>query len=136
MQLHQIVEVSAAVSATRSRLKKRRLIGNCLRSAATDELPLIVNYLGGTLPQGRIGLGPAMVRAVALETEPAETTLSLGETDRAFTAMASIAGTGAQRARQEALGALFNQATGDEQNFLIRLILGELRQGALEGGID
>ena len=133
MQLTKIVETSAAVAATRSRLKKRALIGDCLRIAEAEEMSLAVNYLGGTLPQGRLGLGPALVRAVAVETEATEAPLSLEDTDRAFTAMAGIAGKGSQRARREALGALFSRATGDERSFLIRLMLGELRQGALEG---
>ena len=40
-------------------------------------------------------------------------------------------GTGAQRSHL--LAALFGQAAREEQDFLVRLMLGELRQGALEG---
>jgi DNA ligase-1 len=42
-------------------------------------------------------------------------------------------GSGSGRRRTELLGRLFSASTGDEQAFLKRLLLGELRQGALEG---
>ncbi len=133
MQLEELVNVSNAVAATRSRLKKRSLLSDSLRAAAAHEIELAVNYLGGTLPQGRIGLGPAIIRRVASETAASAASLSLTDVDRAFTEVANITGAGSQKARREALGRLLALSTADEQRFLIRLILGELRQGALEG---
>ncbi|MDJ0939330.1 MAG: ATP-dependent DNA ligase [Woeseiaceae bacterium] len=133
MQLSDIVNVSAAVSATRSRLKKRAFLRDGLRAATPDEIPLVVNYLGGVLPQGRIGLGPAIVRQVAAESPAADASLSLAEVDATFDTIATTAGKGSQAAKRNALGRLFSRATAEERDFLIRLVLGELRQGALEG---
>ncbi len=62
MQLSRLVEVSRDVAGTRSRLRKRAYLSECLREARTDEVALIVDYLTGTLPQGRVGLGPAILR--------------------------------------------------------------------------
>src|SRR5690606_1599531 len=45
----------------------------------------------------------------------------------------SIAGKGSTARRRDALAKLFRRATAAEQDFLVRLLLGELRQGALEG---
>ena len=42
-------------------------------------------------------------------------------------------GAGAARQRARLLGELFSRATRDEQDFLVRLLSGDLRQGALEG---
>jgi DNA ligase-1 len=42
-------------------------------------------------------------------------------------------GRGAERQRRDILHELFSRATAEEQHFLTRLLLGELRQGALEG---
>ena len=53
--------------------------------------------------------------------------------DAAFAALAGIAGKGAAASRAQALGSLFARATRDEQDFLRRLVYGELRQGAQEG---
>ncbi len=53
--------------------------------------------------------------------------------DEAFARLAQIKGEGSAAERQRLLAALFARATSGEQDFLARLILGELRQGALEG---
>src|SRR5580692_4647981 len=42
-------------------------------------------------------------------------------------------GSGSQRRRLELLQAMFSRATQAEQQFLSALLIGELRQGALEG---
>jgi DNA ligase-1 len=133
MELQALVNASRKVAATRSRLEKRATLGECLRRAGPGDVAVAVAYLGGALPQGRIGLGPAMLRQLA-QTEPAaDAALSLAETDRAFAEIASLHGPGSQAARRERLRDLFARATAAERDFLIRLILGELRQGALEG---
>jgi DNA ligase 1 len=59
--------------------------------------------------------------------------LSLSEVDEAFENLKCVKGKGAAAARQARLQALFGKATAQEQDFLVRLIVGELRQGALEG---
>lgn len=133
MQLKQIVETSRAVAGTRSRLEKRARLAELLRKADKTEIRLVVNYLAGTLPQGKIGLGPAILRALADEPAADEPTLGLKDVDRAFSEISAITGAGSQAKRRDVLGRLFARATADERDFLVRLILGELRQGALEG---
>jgi DNA ligase-1 len=133
MQLLELVNCSGDVAATRSRLKKRALLAACLKSALPDEIGLAVNYLGGTLPQGRIGLGPAVLRELGDEPAASTATLSLRDVDATFSRLAAISGKGAQQRRREELGGLFQAATEAERDFLARLVLGEIRQGALEG---
>ncbi len=133
MQLARVVQVSRRVAATRSRLEKRAALAACLREAGAGEAGLVVSYLTGTLPQGRIGLGPAVLRDLAGAPPAPEPTLSLRDVDAAFDRVAAIRGSGSKERRREALGALFSAVTRDEQDFLARLVLGELRQGALEG---
>jgi DNA ligase-1 len=60
-------------------------------------------------------------------------TLTIAELDAALDRLLQVRGkgTGAERARL--LQELFARASADEQDFLVRLLLGELRQGALEG---
>lgn len=133
MQLSRLVEVSSSVAATRSRLKKRALLADCLRAAAPDEVPLVVSYLGGSLPQGKIGLGYAMLSELRGEPAAASASLELRAVDDAFTQIAATGGKGSQARRRELLATLLAKATPEEADFLARLILGELRQGALEG---
>jgi len=132
MQLSELVNVSAAVSSTRSRLKKRALLRDGLRAARADEIRLVVDYLSGILPQGRIGLGPAIVRKASGAEPATDPSLSLLEVDAVLDDIASIGGKGSQKIREATLGSLFGRATVDEREFLARLMLGELRQGALE----
>ena len=60
-------------------------------------------------------------------------TLVLAELDATFDRLLAVKGKGAAAERLRLLKELFARATGAEQDFLLRLLVGELRQGALEG---
>ena len=134
MQLIEIVETSLEVSRTRGRLRKIERLAQCLRQIPAQEIPIGTRYLTGNLPQGRIGLGPSILRKVLARTAPAaEPSLSIAQLDQTFRDIAVTRGTGSAKRREQALGQLFARATVDEQRFIARLVVGELRQGALEG---
>ena len=59
--------------------------------------------------------------------------LTVAETDAVFEAVGRVAGAGAQAERRRLLAGLFGRATQTEREFLLRLLAGELHQGALEG---
>ena len=59
--------------------------------------------------------------------------LTLSEVDKDLSEFKAIRGPGSAQKRAALLKALFSRATAPEQNFLVRLLVGELRQGALEG---
>src|SRR5690606_13516967 len=88
-------------------------------------------YLSGELRQRRTGVGYAAFRD--LPAPAAKPTLGISQVDEAFERISRLSGPGSQARRQEALARLFAQATEEEQHFLARLALGELRQGALDG---
>jgi DNA ligase-1 len=133
MRLIDIVETSRRVAATRSRLKKVEHLTSLLARLAPDEMMTAVSYLSGALPQGRIGLGPALVRDAVTRSPSGVPRLGLSEVDEAFSGIANTTGAGSTAERRRALSELFGRATGHEQDFLARLILGDIRQGALEG---
>ncbi len=64
---------------------------------------------------------------------PAGPTLELLDVDRAFDRVGAATGRGSQGVRRRELSDLFGRATEPERRFLTRLLLGDLRQGALEG---
>jgi len=133
MKLGDLAEVSNSLAATRSRTAKVALLVKCLHELGADERETAVAWLAGTLPGGRLGLGPSTIhslRDVAAATEP---TLTIGDTRARLDALKGIAGKGSAARRQQALNALFGAATAAEQDFLARLLTDELRQGALEG---
>jgi len=132
MELARLVETSAAVTATRARSAKTAALADLLGALTPEEVPVGVRYLSGDLPQGRIGLGYAAVFGAHVEPA-ADASLTLAEVDARLTEIGQAEGAGSNRRRAELLGNLFARATAAEQAFLKRLIVGELRQGALEG---
>ena len=131
MLLSEIAEVSRAVAGTSARLAKIELLAAALREAGPLEVPIAVAYLSGELPQRQIGVGWAALRD-GFAPAPAPT-LTLSEVDSGFSAIGAVSGKGSAAARKALVGELFGRATADEQRFLVGLLSGELRQGALEG---
>lgn len=135
--LAEVVDTSGAVASSRSRLAKVDALAGLIRAAAAGpapdvEVPAVVAFLVGQPLQGRIGTGWRTL--VGLAVPPAaEPTLTVAEVDAAFTAIADTTGAGSAARRAGLLGDLLRAATGAEQEFLMRLLTGELRQGALEG---
>ncbi|MFR9673585.1 ATP-dependent DNA ligase [Streptomyces sp. TR06-5] len=130
MLLADIARTSLAVTATASRTEKVALLAALFRTAEPAEAPVALTYLAGRLPQRRTGIGPRTLRD---RPGPAPTaSLTLEETDRALDRIAAVSGTGAQAERRRLLAALLSAATAEEQDFLVRLLGGELRQGALD----
>lgn len=138
MNLDELARTSAAVAATRRRTEKIELLAECLTRLAPDEYELGASWLAGELPQGRIGVGWAGVRAALANTHSGPDgglgtrTPSLREVNAAFDSIQAIHGKGAQRARAEQLHTLFEGLGAQARHFLAELLLGELRQGALE----
>jgi DNA ligase-1 len=132
MLLNDVVETSAALAGTRSRLKKAELIAGLLSTATEpNETEIVVTYLSGELRQRRTGVG---WRTLMDAPGPAESpSLTVEEVDRAFAELAEMAGAGSQARRRAAVDELFGRATEAEQKWLRFLVGGELRQGALDG---
>ncbi|HLJ19552.1 MAG TPA: ATP-dependent DNA ligase, partial [Stellaceae bacterium] len=134
-RLAELVETSGRVGADRARLVKVRELAALLRSLEPDEIGIATHYLSGELPQGRFGIGYATLAAAANEPAAAAPTLSIAEVDSQLTALAAIRGSGSAKRRARALRELFLRATHFEQRFLLHLLAGELRQGALGGAM-
>lgn len=131
MLLEEVARTSAAVAGTSSRLAKVDALAACLRRADADEVRIAVAYLAGELPHGTIGVGWAALRDLPAPADAA--TLELLDVDAALRLVGETTGAGSQARRRELVADLFGRATADEQQFLTALLLGGLRQGALEG---
>jgi DNA ligase-1 len=127
-----LVETSRRISETSRRLEKIDLLANLLRPLAPGEIEAVVAWLSGNLLNGRAGIGLATLREAS--APPAEVpTLEVSEVQRTIEQASAIEGAGTERRKRELMNALMARATSPEQDFLFRLLLGELRQGALEG---
>ena len=125
--------VSRRVSETSSRLQKIRELSEHLRELAPDEIPIALAFLSGETRQGKLGISYATLRSTEGGGPALQPTLTLQDVDACLTALAATAGKGSATARAQRLSELFGRATAEEQDFLSRLIVGELRQGALKG---
>lgn len=130
--LADIVAASRAVAGTRSRTQKIAHFAALLRQVSGAELSAVVGFLCGELRQGSLGLGQRSLASLRAEPEPSSTQVDVLELDAVFEALSALSGKGVASERSKLLAALFARLTSDERDFVTRLILGELRQGALE----
>ncbi|MET9393539.1 ATP-dependent DNA ligase [Streptomyces sp. NPDC006624] len=130
MLLHRLARVSQEVAATSARSRKTALLAELFRDAEAEDVPIVIPYLAGRLPQGRIGVGwKVLGRPVAPAAEPG---LTVREVDARLSELAKVSGAGSQAERTRLAGELMGAATEDEQRFLLGLLTGEVRQGALD----
>jgi DNA ligase-1 len=133
MEWARLVELVGRVRATTKKGEKVALIAELLRQARGREPGLLALYLTGTLPQGRIGVGwktlePALPSGPAVG-EP----LTLARVDEALSAVAAETGAGSADRRLRRLRALLEATDDAGRRLLVELLIGEVRQGALDG---
>ena len=133
MLLAELVNTSRLVAGERGRLKKIGYLSVSLAGLHREEIEPGVAFLSGELRQGRIGLGYAAVRDAMPSQASEGAHLSITHVHDAFTQIAAMRGAGSGKAKLAAFANLLSKATLEEQDFLARLVFGELRQGAQEG---
>jgi len=133
MQFARLVDTVAQVRTTPKKTEKTRLLADILRQTRDRETELAALYLVGSLPQGRIGVGWSLIRKAMAEGPAAGGPLTLLDVDQALDVLAQEQGSGSVERRLVVLTGLFSRATSDERRFLSQLLIGEIRQGALEG---
>jgi len=151
--LSEVAQVSTAVTATSARNAKIEQIAALLGRVPPGEVTVAVAFLSGELLQGQIGVGyaavsemlraPAAADAAVRAAEDAaaghggpahdQAGLTLTDVDAAFETIGAVTGPGSQAERRRLLTGLFARATPREREFLVRLLAGDLGQGALEG---
>jgi ATP-dependent DNA ligase I len=146
MLLDSLVRTSAAVAGTPGRLAKIETIARLLLDVPSREIAVAVSFLSGDLTQRQIGVGyaaltdlmggygpAASVTSAAIGQPAPAPQLTLAETDEALGQIGVLAGPGSQAERRRLLARLLSRATETEREFLVRLLAGDLRQGALDG---
>jgi DNA ligase 1 len=129
--LIDLARTSVAVAADSARLAKIRHLAELLSRVEPDEAEIAVAYLSGELPQRQIGVGWRTLQDLP---EPRQiASASLGQVDDLLSRIKAQAGPGSQVSRKDLVDELFRSVTRQEQSFLLRLLGGELRQGALNG---
>ena len=145
MLLADLVHASTQVSATSSRNAKVSLIADLLRrcallvadgAAPADEIGLATRYLSGSLRQRRTGIelsfGPEGSSWSDLPPPPDAGVVTLSELDTVMQRASDLSGAGSSRERADLFLDLVRRLSADEQGFVLGLLRGGLRQGALE----
>ncbi|MFJ8045784.1 ATP-dependent DNA ligase [Kitasatospora sp. NPDC096147] len=128
MLLERLALTSRAVAAEPARNAKVALIAACLEELGPAEIPAAVALLSGEAR--RAGVGWAGLRELP---EPAGApSLGVAEAEDLLVRLGEVHGAGSRAERARLLGELFGRATAVEQEFLRAVLVGELRQGALD----
>ena len=130
MRVYDLARASVEIGDTRSRKAKTQYLAAALRGDPA-EVGLAASWLAGVLPGGKLGVGPSTLKD--LRPPPAaQAELEVKAVQAEHGALRALSGPGSTAARKRKLHQLLAQCTELEQRFLIRLWIGELRQGALE----
>ncbi|CAM5608319.1 ATP-dependent DNA ligase [Streptomyces violaceorubidus] len=122
MLLARLAQVSREVAATSARSRKTVLLAELFREAEAADVPVVIPYLAGRLPQGRIGVG---WKVLSRPVPPADTpALTVRDVDARLTRLGAVSGAGSQAERARLVGELMGVATEDEQRFLTGLRTG------------
>ncbi len=131
----EVVGAAARVTATSKRSEKVAEFADLLRAVPVESVPVVVGMLVGEPRQGRIGVGWASLRDARVD--PArEPSVTIGEIDLAISVLATTSGQGSKREKDTVLGSLLARMTDAEQSHFVRLLTGEMRQGANDGVVS
>jgi DNA ligase-1 len=132
MLLADIVETTEAVAATSSRLAKVGALADLLARLEPADIHPVIGFLTASPRQGRLGVGWRTLRA-AHGSHASEPEITVAEVDAALDRLAAAEGAGSTTARKKELDDLAARTTEREWDVVCRVIIGELRTGALEG---
>jgi DNA ligase-1 len=133
MEWSRLVELVSRVRGTPKKSEKVALIADLLRQARGPETGLLALYLTGTLPQGRIGIGWKTLEPAIPSGPAVGVPLTIERVDEALSAVAAETGPGSAERRLRSLRALLEPTDEAGRRLLVELLLGEVRQGALDG---
>jgi DNA ligase-1 len=128
-----LVDASEKIRSTARKTEKIALIAGMLRQARGKEISLVAQFLSGTIPTGRLGIGWSTIRDATEDLNPARSPVSLSQTAAYLEDLAKITGPGSSARKKQKLRELFSKLTDKGRRFLAGLLLGDVRQGALEG---
>jgi len=139
MLLADVVSTSNQVSATSSRNAKVSLIADLLHrcallvadgAAPPAEIGLATRYLSGSLRQRRTGIELSTFSRLPSPADVGD--VSLSELDALMQRASEMAGAGSSRERADLFFGLVSRLSSEELVFVLGLLRGGLRQGALE----
>jgi DNA ligase-1 len=132
MRVFELATTSELLAKTSKRTEKLKVLAELIARSEPSDRGLVALYLSGVIAQDKLGVGYAQLGSLRESPAAPEPTLEVRDLDSTLSEIAAIRGAGSAARRLELLRALLARATTSEQRFISRLVLGELRQGALE----
>ena len=133
LKLAAVAETSRRIAETKGRRDKIGLLANFSADTPPDEIEIAAAYLSGAVRQEKLGLGWATIQSAMPGTAAESASVEVAEVNAVLDQISRASGKGSAEAKQRLLRDLLSRLTAEEQRFLGGLIVGELRQGALEG---
>lgn len=131
MRLAELVDAVTRVHATNKKSEKVRILADTLFLARARGIgPTALSYRIAPPSQSRSRLES---HSTGGGRRILGGTFGITEVDDAINRLAGEQGAGSTERRATEIGRLFSRATVDERCFLSQLLIGEIRQGALEG---
>ncbi len=131
--LHDVVEASNKIKGARKRKEKVSHVMRLLQVGRGREISLAADYLSGQIPQGRLGVGWAMLAEALKGLSDNPRSLSLNELDKNFEALSALQGPKSIEKKIGLMREILSGADERGKDFLSGLIMEEIRQGALQG---
>ena len=126
----ELAEASQRIASTRSRLEKRKILIELLRTVPPERIASVVGWLTEQPPGGATGVGPSQLWKMSQSgSAPAEASVTLEAVDQAMDRARGSAREDANAAVSE----LFARLTEPERQLLVGSLTGSLRQGSSEG---
>ena len=137
---HDLTQLFDALAATSKRNEKKMLISFFLKGLDHDEIQTATAFITGQIfPQADsrvLEIGSRMLHDLLQEDQQLtlpSNPLTLRSMSQVFSDIASTQGKGSRLKKRKLLRGLFNRITPLERKYLVRLFLGELRIGVVEG---
>lgn len=137
---HDLTQLFDALAATSKRNEKKMLISSFLKRLDHDEIQTATAFITGQIfPQADnrvLEIGSRMLHDLLQEEQQltlTSTPLTLLAMNQVFIDIARTQGKGSRLKKRKLLQGLFNRITPMERKYLVRLFLGELRIGVVEG---
>ena len=138
MTLEEVGTLAIDMAVRKGRNDKVELLLEAFERLEANERAIFVQLFSGQVPGGKIGVGPAAVaKLVAAKPSPTlSAQLELAELAEELGRVARLQGAGSQTARQESLLRILARTGPSGQEFLLDLLGGGLRVGALAGVVE
>lgn len=133
MRFENIVAASERLRATAGKKEKVAILADLFARSREGETYLLAHYLVGSIPSGKIGIGWKTIQNSIEGLAPSDRSIEIPEVQRYLEDLAGVKGAGSAQQKIRILRQLFGRLKENERAFLIGFLLGELRQGALEG---